>query len=173
VTSEGEIFIVEGGEMKQYIENAFNTSQEDPENEIVNITAIKEFSKGFFVASDTGHLAIWVRSEENNSTSGKQAYDFIRRWNHPSTKGVKILGMTVSSGEEYLGVALSNNNIGLVHIKTIGLNEDITRDIKFDLVCRGFHSGAIDTIDIAIQRPIIVTCSRDDSTIRLWNYYTH
>jgi WD40 repeat protein len=39
------------------------------------------------------------------------------------------------------------------------------------LVCRGFHSGSISAIDIAIQRPILVTCSRDDSTIRLWNYY--
>jgi len=81
--------------------------------------------------------------------------------------------MSVSSGEEFLAVALSNNNIGIVHIKTIGLNEDITKEIKFDLVCRGFHSGAIDTIDIAVQRPLIVTCSRDDSTIRIWNYYTH
>ena len=171
-TIEGELFITEGFEMKQYIENAFNTSPDD-ENEIVNITSIKEFTKGFFVASDTGHMAMWVRSEENNSTSGKQAYDFIRKWTHPSTKGVRILGMSVSGGEEYLSVALSNNNIGLVHIKTLGLNEDISREVKFDLVCRGFHSGPIDTIDIAIQRPIIVTCSRDDSTIRLWNYCTH
>lgn len=69
-TSEGELFIVEGYEMKQYIENAFNTTQED-EEEIVGITTIKEFSKGFFVASETGHMAMWVRSEENNSTSGK------------------------------------------------------------------------------------------------------
>jgi WD40 repeat protein len=60
-----------------------------------------------------------------------------------------------------------------LHIKTLGLNEDITRDIKFDLVCRGFHSGSIDSVDIAVQRPIIVTASREDSTIRIWNYFTH
>ena len=60
-----------------------------------------------------------------------------------------------------------------MHIKTLGLNEDINRDIKFDLVCRGFHSGSIDSVDIAVQRPIIVTASREDSTIRIWNYYTH
>ena len=49
-------------------------------------------------------------------------------------------------------------------------NEDITKDIKFDLVCRGFHSGSISAIDVAYQRPLIVTCSRDDSTVRIWNY---
>ena len=58
--------------------------------------------------------------------------------------------MSVSSGDEYLSLSLSNNNIGLVHLKTLGLNEDVTREVKFDLVCRGFHSGAIDSIDIAI-----------------------
>jgi hypothetical protein len=159
VTAEGELFVVEGFEMKQYIENAFNSiggassgdaSNPEAEEEIVNVTAVKRFSKGFFVASDTGHMAVWIRSEENNSTSGKQAYDFIRRWQPAPTKGIKILGLSISPGEEFLAVALANNNIGLVHLKTLGINEDISREIKFDLVCRGFHSGAIDSIDIAI-----------------------
>ena len=95
-------------------------------------------------------MAMWVRSDENNSTSGKQAFDFIRKWCPASTKGIKILGMSVSPGEDFLAVSLANNNIGLLHIKTLGLNEDINRDIKFDLVCRGFHSGSIDSVDIAV-----------------------
>jgi len=172
-TSEGEIFIIEGTDIKQYIENAFNTLTGDEEIDITGITCIREFSKGFFVASDNGHMAMWVRSDENNSTSGKQAFDFIRKWCPASTKGIKILGMSVSPGEDFLAVSLANNNIGLLHIKTLGLNEDINRDIKFDLVCRGFHSGSIDSVDIAVQRPIIVTASKEDSTIRIWNYYTH
>jgi len=78
----------------------------------------------------------------------------------------------VSANEDTLAVGLLNNNIGLVNIKSIGLNEDVSKEIKFELVCKGFHSGAISGIDIAIQRPILVTCSRDDSTVRLWNYIT-
>ena len=78
--------------------------------------------------------------------------------------------MSMSNGEELLAVALSNNNIGLVHYKSIGLNEDINKEIRFELICKGFHSGSISGLDVAIQRPIIVTCSRDDSTVRLWNY---
>jgi len=179
-TSDGELFIAEGMELKQYIENAFSSGAaanqsigEEAAEDIYSISAIKEFAKGFFVASESGYLAVWVRSEENNSTSGKQAYDFIRKWQPAPTKGVKVLGMSVSAGDDFLALALANNNIGLVHLKTLGLNEDVTRDVKFDLVCRGFHSGSIDSIDIAIQRPIIVTCSRADSTIRLWNYYSY
>ena len=40
------------------------------------------------------------------------------------------------------------------------------------MVGRGFHSGPISAADISYQRPLIVTCSREDSTIRLWNYDT-
>ena len=58
--------------------------------------------------------------------------------------------MAVSPGEDTLAVACKNNNIGLIQIKSIGLNEDLTKEIKFDLVCRGFHSGSICAIDVAI-----------------------
>lgn len=117
-------------------------------------------------------MALWVRSEENNSTTGKTPYDFIRKWQPASTKGVKILSMALSPSEEQLAIACKNNNLGMLQTKSIGLNEDLTKEIKFDLLCRGFHSGAISAMDIAIQRPLLVTCSRDDSTIRLWNYYS-
>ncbi len=61
-----------------------------------------------------------------------------------------ILGSSVSANEEKFAVFLLNNNIGLIDIKTIGLNEDTEREIKSDLVCRGFHSGGITSIDVAI-----------------------
>jgi WD40 repeat protein len=131
------------------------------------------FSKGFFVASEAGTVALWAKAEENNKSSGKEYYDFIRKWDCKSLEGVKITAMAVNPTEEYLTMACKNNNIGLVHIKSIGLNEDTSKDVKFDLVCKGFHSGPINSMDIATQRPILATCSKDDSTIRLWNYYNN
>lgn len=65
---------------------------------------------------------------------------------------------------------MENNNIAIIDVKSVGLNEDIEREIKSDLLCKGFHSGAISSLDVATQRPILVTASRDDSTVRLWNY---
>lgn len=81
--------------------------------------------------------------------------------------------MAVSLSEEHLALACKNNNIGLVNIKSIGLNEDTNKAVKFEKVCRGFHSGSVTSMDIAIQRPILVTASKEDATIRLWNYYTN
>jgi len=37
----------------------------------MNVSRIKAYSQGFFVASDNGYMALWVRSDINNSTSGK------------------------------------------------------------------------------------------------------
>jgi WD40 repeat protein len=136
------------------------------------VTALCKFSKGFIICSNKGDMAMWVRSEDNNSTSGKQPYDFIRRWSPQCTKNLQISGTSVSVNEENVVVSLVNNNIGIVNLKSVGLNEDTEREIKFDLLCRGFHSKGIDSMDVAVQRPILVTASRDDSTIRIWNYLT-
>lgn len=116
----------------------------------MNVALIKPYSLGFFVASDNGYMALWVRSEENNSTSGKQTFDFIRKWKKDATKNVKILSLDVAPSEDYIAISLENNNIGIVLTKSIGLNEDPNKEIKFDLVCKGFHSGQISSIDIAV-----------------------
>jgi len=62
----------------------------------MHVSCLKTFSKGFFVSSEVGYMAMWVRSEENNSTTGKNLYDFIRKWCPPATKGVKVLSLAVS-----------------------------------------------------------------------------
>jgi hypothetical protein len=48
------------------------------------------------VSSNKGDMAMWVRSEENNATSGKEPFDFIRKWSPAITKNLMILGSTVS-----------------------------------------------------------------------------
>lgn len=35
---------------------------------------------------------------------------------------------------------------------------------------KGFHSAEITGMDICQQRPLFATVSREDSTIRVWNY---
>lgn len=54
-------------------------------------------------------------------------------------------------------------------------NKMLTKDdnklkVKFEYVYQGFHHGPITGLDICVQRPLVVTCSREDSTIRIWNY---
>lgn len=46
-------------------------------------------------------------------------------------------------------------------------------DVKFEYLCSGFHSGPISELHTCLQRPIILTCSLADNTVRLWNYMTN
>ena len=115
-----------------------------------HVTSIAPCSKGFLLCANTGEMALWVRGEENNSTPGKFLYDFIRKWLPISTKGKCILGCSLGSNEELLAVCMDNNNIGLLSTKSIGLNEDLNREIQFNLILKGFHSKSISTIDVAV-----------------------
>ena len=54
---------------------------------------------------------------------------------------MRILSLDCSPSEDYIALSLENNNIGKIAIKSIGLNEDLKKEISFDLVCKGFHSG--------------------------------
>ena len=44
------------------------------------------------------------------------------------------------------------------------------KDIAWNYLYRGFHNGRIDFIDVCAQRPLVATCSNDDSFVRIWNY---
>ena len=61
--------------MKRVHENAFQSEENQS-----HVVSIKTFSKGFFVGSNEGEMAMWIRQEENQNTSGKYAYDFKARW---------------------------------------------------------------------------------------------
>lgn len=65
-TADGQVIIIEDNTPKQTIDNAFGTE------ELYNISSIKEFSKGFILASDKGHMSMWVWSEENNQSTNKE-----------------------------------------------------------------------------------------------------
>lgn len=167
-SKEGEMYILDRAE-ERIIQSEDSAFKQDDQT---HVTSIARYSKGFLLCSNTGEMALWVRSDENNSTSGKNHYDFIRKWQPASTKSRHILGCSVGNGEEYLAICMDNNNIGLLNIKSIGLNEDLNREIVFNLILKGFHSSAITCIDVAVQRPMLITASKDDSTVRLWNYQT-
>lgn len=100
-TLDGEVVILEDYDQKQVIDNAFGTE------DLHNITCIKEFSKGFFLASDKGHMAMWVRCEENNQSTNKenQLFDFIRCWRVSKFELAPIISMDINLSEEFLATS--------------------------------------------------------------------
>ena len=141
----------------------------------ISIVCIKEFSKGFFVAGENGIMSVWLTAEENLKASGKNPYDFVKRWYGDDEKRSKIVSMSVSLSEEILAVAYASNDLGILKINSLSLFQEETtmnKPVSFEYICKGFHSGSINSMDIAFQRPLVATLSRDDGTIRIWNYIT-
>jgi len=46
----------------------------------------------------------------------------------------------------------------------------LDKKVKFDYLNKGFHCGDISSLDICLQRPLIITCCQIDNSVRIWNY---
>jgi hypothetical protein len=51
-------------------------------------------------------------------------------------------------------------------------NESLIENVNYITVGGGFHAGEVSAMDICIVRPIVVSMSKDDVTVRIWNYHT-
>ena len=145
--------------LKHHIQNCFN-------NDTIVPCLIKAFSKGIVVGSTKGHL-LFVEKKTGNETT----YIPIRYTKREKPAGVT--GITFCKGEDYMAVSYNSNEIASINIKNIFENlKSVNFDLKMNLVCDGFHQGEITSMDVALQRPIIVTTSNVDKTVRVWNFLT-
>ena len=82
-------------------------------------------------------------------------------------------GICFNNDESILCTAFKNNEISYCDLKNSfdKIKQD-NFDLKFNLLCEGFHHSSITSMDISIQRNIIVTSSSRDSSVKIWNYIT-
>jgi WD40 repeat protein len=145
--------------IRQYIQNCFN-------DQYINACFIKSYLKGLIVGSEQGHILFIEKLHRN-----EQLYKSIRIASRD--KPAKVVGVSFDKTEDHMVVAYSTNEICTINIHNIFENlRNPVYDIKFDFVCDGFHQGPITAMDVALQRPLIVTMSNVDKTIRVWNYLT-
>ena len=72
-----------------------------------------------------------------------------------------------------LVTGFNSNEIGYIKLSEILTNiKNPDYNIALNYICDGFHKGPITSMDISLQRPIIITCSKKDNSIRVWNYLT-
>ncbi|MGL4951484.1 MAG: hypothetical protein ACRC4L_00715, partial [Mycoplasma sp.] len=145
--------------VKQHITNCFNS-------DFITPFIIKSFSKGIVIGSTKGHL--WFVEKKSGNELNYIPIRYTKR-----EKQAGVIGITFCKGEEYMAIGYDSNEIASINIKNIFENwKSLNFDLKMNLVCDGFHQGAITSMDVALQRPIIVTTSSEDKTVRVWNYLT-
>ncbi len=179
--------------IKQYINNIFNNTLSIPTRLIV-------LKDGLIIGNDKGDLLFLEKTHKNTINENKnniinidekiknnqefankiQKYKIINQYTSGYYIPIRIInrninssctGLTCSLNEDMLLISYKNNEIVYCEIKDIFFYlKDNDFNINFHILCEGFHSGNITSIDTSIQRPIIVSASNIDKTIRIWNY---
>ena len=128
---------------------------------------LKCFNNGIVIGSTKGHL-LFVEKYTSGDNISFSPIRYTKR-----EKQACVTGLAITKEQDYIAVSYDSNEIAYFSIKNIFENLKILDfDLKMELVCEGFHQGAITTMDVALQRPIIITTSSADKTVRAWNFIT-
>ena len=162
ISDGGETYVVRHFEVIQIIGNAFGRGVD------ASLTVVKCTSKGFFVGSSSGVVAYWAkRSVHESAQLDSFKFEFLRSFSTGRNSSINCLALSECGNK--LAFCHKNNDIGLSNISEI-TNEEL--EVPTEVFCSGFHEGPISGMDVAVQRPLLVTCSYSDSSVRIWNYTT-
>jgi cilia- and flagella-associated protein 57 len=166
-TEEGRVYVFEAtGELKFEFLHATlvpNPNGAAPIATPQAVYAISSFSKGVLVAGAGGLVNLYERGDE--LTAGKDVFhktrDFILSKATPHT----ITKLSLAPSEEKFVCQNENNQLFTAFITSDAKLEQVILTVLGD----SLHSSTITSLDTCIRKPLVVTCSTDNS-IRIWNY---
>ena len=136
-------------------------------NEMITSTRINTYLDGLVIGSNKGNI-LFIEKVPNSDYN----YTPVRYTIREREGAVTGLCFDVFNSMT-LAISFKTNEIAYIGLENILTNlKNPEFDIKFNVLCEGFHNGPITCMDVASQRPIIITCSKNDKTIRIWNYLT-
>ncbi|CAJ1429043.1 unnamed protein product [Effrenium voratum] len=135
--------------------------------EIEDLTplCIRALTGGFVVGGSSGYIAMWELAEEED---GSDASALAEEYKLATAAKVRpesdaVSSLDISPGEESLLLGFADADIGIVSISTLYSSEEVTCHVI------GNHSAAITGMDLAVHRPLLLTASKGDGTVRVWN----
>ena len=161
--------------VKQTLNNIFNitsvkenyvNTQKIKSNEFNLIcTRIKAYDDGIIIGSNKGNI-LFIEKMSNG--------EYLPIRFSLKDKESPITGICMENFNEFLlVVGFKSNEIAYLSMKEVLSNiKNPDYNLELNLVCDGFHKGGISCMDVSLQRPIIITCSKEDKSIRVWNYLT-
>ena len=136
-------------------------------NDMITSTRINTYLDGLVIGSNKGNI-LFIEKTPNSDYN----YTPVRYTIREREGAVTGLCFDVFNSMT-LAISFKTNEIAYIGLENIITNlKNPEFDIKFNVLCEGFHNGPITCMDVASQRPIIITCSKNDKTIRIWNYLT-
>ena len=161
--------------IRQYLTNIFD-------NKFSLATKIKvinqnNYYNGLVVGNQDGDLLFLEKKENLNLELYNTNIKSINIYNKIRVVHRKIpsecTGICFNNDESILCAAFKNNEISYCDLKNSF--DKIKKDdfeLKFNLLCEGYHHSPITSMDNCIQRNILISSSTKDSSVKIWNYIT-
>ena len=157
--------------IRQYISNIF----ENEYSLATNLRLINQntFCNGLIVGNKNGDLLFMEKNKSvnfDNDSKNITIYKKIRLI-HREIKS-ECTGISLSYDESMLCLSFKNNEISYCDLKNSFESMKMSNDfeLKFYLLCDGYHHSPITSMDISTQRNILITSSNKDSSIKIWNF---
>lgn len=129
------------------------------------ITCLISYDKGFIAGGDKGFIKFYEYIDKDS----KRTFEDVSTVQIKSAENFCVRGLAVSPSveDDLLIVTTENNQIYRASISSL-----LTRNPNaFEYLICEFHHGAIQCMDVAVKKPLLMTCG-EDKTVRIWNYQT-
>ncbi|OQR89992.1 WD domain-containing protein [Thraustotheca clavata] len=162
ISELGTLLIFQGSDDKDGVELVHSTklSQLQSTFQVGKVQTICASSKGFVLAGTSGLFSVFEFSDDP-----KDPFILIRSM---AAGDFSIESVAISPNCENAVAYTDTQRLVTFSMASIDVVQDGAAEFR-DLIPNGSHSGPILTIDVCIQKPILVTCGVD-KTIRSWNY---
>ena len=157
--------------IRQYINNIFDNEYSLATN--LKLVNQNSFFNGLIIGNKNGDLLFMEKNKIinwNNENKNISIYKKIRLI-HREIKSENT-GICLNYDESILCLSFKNNEISYCDLKNsyelIKMSNNF--ELKFNILCEGYHHSPITSMNISSQRNILVTSSNKDSSIKIWNY---
>jgi WD40 repeat protein len=125
------------------------------------------------VGNKNGDLLFMEKNKSVNFDSDSKNITIYKkiRLIHREIKS-ECTGISLNYDESMLCLSFKNNEISYCNLKNSfdSMKMSNSFELKFNLLCEGYHHSPITSMDVSSQRNILITSSNKDSSIKIWNY---
>jgi len=167
-TGEGTIDILSSKDMAvvSTIEHPFEFASGDAEE--LKPLCIRCFYRGFAVGGPRGTVAFYEMTSDGDAP-GCFAHVRTIRVRHTDAS-ICCIDTVDMDDIDQMRIVFGFDDAHIAHTSMGTLMKGLDEMTLCTVVAGGFHSGAITSLDLAAQRPIIASMCQEESSVRIWNY---
>ncbi|XP_063057266.1 cilia- and flagella-associated protein 57-like [Engraulis encrasicolus] len=147
--------------------------REDNQAELPRVTVVTAYSKGFACAAGPGRVLLYERTEDKDSYRQTREIKIPHdpcRCDPGRAEQQQIMSLVISPTEETLVTSTDHNQLYSLTLSTAEMSKG--EQAHFEHLSHPFHSESITGLSICMRKPIMATCSLDQS-VRIWNFETN